>query len=125
MYVNMPRETVQPVTRTDEVVHSAPPPQPSTSALTLPQLGCLAPVGRTARPGQLPPTVFVAAPLATVTLADVQAFSDSLVSQAPCSRTRTLAAVQSLLPSAGAPRPYRYAVLPRRSSTPRKNAHSG
>ncbi len=40
---------------------------------------------------------FVTAPLATVTLGDVQAFSDSLAGLAPSSRTRTLAAVKSLL----------------------------
>src|SRR5216683_6064564 len=40
---------------------------------------------------------FVAVPLATVTLGDVQAFSDSLNGLAPSSRTRTLAAVKSLL----------------------------
>jgi integrase/recombinase XerD len=40
---------------------------------------------------------FVASPLATVTLGDVQAFSDSLAGLAPSSRTRTLAAVKSLL----------------------------
>jgi integrase/recombinase XerD len=40
---------------------------------------------------------FVATPLATVTLGDVQAFSDSLAGLAPSSRTRTLAAVKSLL----------------------------
>jgi len=40
---------------------------------------------------------FVATPLATVTLGDAQAFSDSLAGLAPSSRTRTLAAVKSLL----------------------------
>ena len=39
---------------------------------------------------------FVAAPLTTVTLGDVQAFSDSLTGK-PSSRARTLAAVKSLL----------------------------
>jgi integrase/recombinase XerD len=40
---------------------------------------------------------FVTTPLATVTLGDVQAFSDSLAGLAPSSRTRTMAAVKSLL----------------------------
>lgn len=40
---------------------------------------------------------FVATPLNSVTLGDVQAFSDSLAGLAPSSRTRTLAAVKSLL----------------------------
>ena len=40
---------------------------------------------------------FVAMPLGRVTLGDVQAFSDSLAGLAPNSRTRTLAAVKSLL----------------------------
>lgn len=40
---------------------------------------------------------FVAAPLTTVTLGDVQAFADSLAGLAPASRARTLAAIKSLL----------------------------
>ena len=40
---------------------------------------------------------FVVKPLQAVTLADVQAFADSLDSLAPASRARTLAAVKSLL----------------------------
>ena len=39
----------------------------------------------------------VAVPLSTVTLGDVQAFAGSLTDLAPSSRTRTLAAVKSLL----------------------------
>lgn len=40
---------------------------------------------------------FVATPLATLTLGDVQAFADSLEGLAPSSRARTLAAIKSLL----------------------------
>jgi integrase/recombinase XerD len=40
---------------------------------------------------------FVARPLTTVTLGDVQAFADSLEGLAPSSRARTLAAIKSLL----------------------------
>ncbi len=41
--------------------------------------------------------VFVNAPIATVTLSDVQAFADSLAGLAPSSRARTRAAIKSLL----------------------------
>src|SRR4051794_427730 len=40
---------------------------------------------------------FMATPLATVTLGDVQAFADSLEGLAPSSRARTIAAIKSLL----------------------------